>query len=187
MCPDCAGPALIGHPSIRQGRHDYPHLTQADSEAGRRRGRERTFLRGRARSPKAVIFLQLLGHPGPLRSRNKVNTYPALSETLKGRVSPHPEAWLGRPPHLHLNVGVGQVVLWRQLAVIVDEVVQDGGAQDGLRQRGENVREEAGVRILGVTATQVPHTERNISPISGQNKSETQAVSTSTVLVSEKR
>lgn len=56
--------------------------------------------------------------------------------------SPLGLAW---PPHLHLNVGVGEVVLWRQLAVVVDEVVQDGGAQDGLEARKrKGVREGAG-------------------------------------------
>lgn len=50
-------------------------------------------------------------------------------------------------PHLHLDIGVGKVVLWRQLAVVVDEVVQNGGAQDGLEQGRENaVREGLGVQ-----------------------------------------
>lgn len=40
---------------------------------------------------------------------------------------------LAQLPHLHLHIGVWQGVLWRQLAVVVDEVVQDGGAQDGLQ------------------------------------------------------
>lgn len=35
-------------------------------------------------------------------------------------------------PHLHLDVGVGQAVLGGQLAVVVNEVVEEGGAQDGL-------------------------------------------------------
>lgn len=61
----------------------------------------------------------------------------------KGETSPLGLAW---PPHLHLNIGVGQVVLWRQLAVIVDKVVQDGGAEDGLQQGREGVRKGAGGR-----------------------------------------
>lgn len=57
-------------------------------------------------------------------------------------------------PHLHLNVGVGQVVLRRQFAVVVDEMVQDGGAQDGLQQgREKRVREGTVGQILRVLAT----------------------------------
>lgn len=70
---------------------------------------------------------QKLGRP--------TSNYP--SWTLWGRVR----------PHLHLDIGVGKVVLWRQLAVVVDEVVQNGGAQDGLEQGRENaVGEGLGVQ-----------------------------------------
>lgn len=51
-------------------------------------------------------------------------------------------------PHLHLDIGVGKVVLRRQLAVVVDEVVQDGGAQDGLEQGREDAVGE-GLRVQG--------------------------------------
>lgn len=33
-----------------------------------------------------------------------------------------------RLPHLHFHIGVREVVLWGQFAVIIDEVVQDGWA-----------------------------------------------------------
>lgn len=65
-----------------------------------------------------------------------ISNSPSRISRGKGETSPLGPAW---SPHLHLNVGVGQVVLWRQLAVIVDKVVQDGGAQDGLRQGREGV------------------------------------------------
>lgn len=45
---------------------------------------------------------------------------------------------LARLPYLHLNIGVGKVVFWRQFAVIIDEMVQDGGAQDRLEHRRED-------------------------------------------------
>lgn len=35
-------------------------------------------------------------------------------------------------PHLHLDVGVGEGVLGRQLPVVVDQVIEEGGAKDGL-------------------------------------------------------
>lgn len=88
-------------------------------------------------------FLQLLGHP-KLFMKQKLGqpTSSSLSQILRGRVRLLPKDWFG-PPHLHLNIGVGQVVLWRQLAVIIDKVVQDGGAQDGLQGR-EGVRKGTG-------------------------------------------
>lgn len=64
---------------------------------------------------------------------------------LEGKVETSPRG-LAQPPHLHLNIGVGQVVLRRQLAVIVDKVVQDGGAQDGLQQGQQGVRKGSGWR-----------------------------------------
>lgn len=47
--------------------------------------------------------------------------------------------WMGlaQLPHLHLHVGVGKVVLGRQFAVIIDEMVQDGWTQDGLNDARE--------------------------------------------------
>lgn len=36
--------------------------------------------------------------------------------------------------HLHLHIGVREVILWRQFAVVIDEVVQDGWAEDGLQE-----------------------------------------------------
>lgn len=67
-----------------------------------------------------------------------------------GRPTSSSPSWTSRGrarPHLHLDVRVGKVVLWRQLAVVVDEVVQDGGAQDGLEQgREDAVREGLGVQ-----------------------------------------
>lgn len=39
-------------------------------------------------------------------------------------------------PHLHLYIGVREVVLRRQFAVVIDEVVQDGWAEDGLQEEG---------------------------------------------------
>lgn len=62
-------------------------------------------------------------------------------------------------PHLHLHVGVGKVVLGRQFAVVVDEMVQDGGAQDGL-QPERSWTEGRGCHKLKATAV----------PLAGQNK-----------------
>lgn len=77
---------------------------------------------------------------------------------VEGKDATSPLGWTW-PPHLHLNVGVGQVVLRRQLAVIVDKVVQDGGTQDGLQQGREGVRKGLVAGTLRVAATQVPHVE----------------------------
>lgn len=35
-------------------------------------------------------------------------------------------------PHLHFHIGMREVIFWRQFAVVIDEVVQDGWAEDRL-------------------------------------------------------
>lgn len=91
-----------------------------------------------------LFFPIVLGAPGALHEAETRSTHIRLPITnLEGKGETSPPG-LARPPHLHLNIGVGQVVLWRQLAVIVDKVVQDGGAQDGLQQGREGVRKGAG-------------------------------------------
>lgn len=57
--------------------------------------------------------------------------------------------------HLHFHIGVREVVLWGQFAVIIDEVVQDGWAQDGLQKmdpEGEAVTARHALRVQANTA-----------------------------------
>lgn len=37
-------------------------------------------------------------------------------------------------PHLHFHIGMREVILRRQFSVVIDEVVQDGWAEDGLQK-----------------------------------------------------
>ena len=93
-----------------------------------------------------LFFPTALGAPKALYEAGTRSTHTQLSITNlegKGETWPLGLTWA---PHLHLNIGMGQVVLWRQLAVIVDKVVQDGGAQDGLQQGREGVRKGGGGR-----------------------------------------
>lgn len=97
-----------------------------------------TFLRGRTRHDLYVASsYSSWGGQGSDEAETR-STHIQLSIT---------DSWERVRPHLHLDVGVGKVVLRRQLAVIVDEVVQDGGAQDGLEQgREDAVGEGLGVQ-----------------------------------------
>lgn len=77
---------------------------------------------------------------------------PECGRVGSGRLSPGLvwQAHGGPSPHLHLHIGVGEVVLWRQLAVIIDEVVQDGGAEDGLQEmKGGGQYREVNSRSVG--------------------------------------
>lgn len=133
------------------------------------KGRQVTFPRGRAKS-RARSDSQGCSLPAAPRApraltkqRQGQPTPSSPWQILRGRV---PSA-----PHLHLHVGVRQVVLRRQLAVVVDEVVQDGGAQDGLGQgREEGVREGPGVGILGPRLPMFHTLKAKTSPLSGQNE-----------------
>lgn len=110
-----------------------------------------TFLRGSTRSDSQCCPLPAAGVGALMKQKQGQPLTSAPSQILQGRVGPHP--WPSSAPHLHLNIGVGQVVLWRQLAVVVDEMVQDGGAQDGLHGREKWVRAGTVGRILRVMAS----------------------------------
>lgn len=106
-------------------------------------GGENAFSKEHSQTGLSILFFPtVLGAPKALHEAETRSTHQLSVTNLegKGKTSPQGLVW---PPHLHLNIGVGQVVLWRQLAVIIDKVVQDGGAQDGLQGR-EGVRKGTG-------------------------------------------